>query len=146
MGRGRTRIHVLKRMLCVDCRSPYVRIWITFDSVTREADQVHFNQMIHDNSCPSAIPGQRCVDNRLPTLTVNEARSMKTWRTELIENLDGEPGGVGHVDEQEHALGWIGPASPCCDADGDDHTSDCAYAREATMTRDDVNEWLRRGL
>lgn len=70
MGRGRTQIRVLKRMLCRDCRSPYVRIWVTFDPITREANEAHFNHMVHDNSCPSAIPGQRCVDHRLPRLTM----------------------------------------------------------------------------
>lgn len=70
LGRGRTRIRVLKRMLCSDCRSPYVKIWVTFNRETGEAKTVHFNELIHDNSCPCAIPGQRCVDHRMPRLTV----------------------------------------------------------------------------
>ncbi len=91
-------------------------------------------------------------DTPEPRVDINKARSIRSWRTELRDNPDGEPLSVERVGEQEHALGSTGTAAPCCDASeqlpADEHEVDCPYARGGAReaNRQEVNEALRNWL
>lgn len=56
---------------------------------------------------------------------VGKASSIEAWETKEVESPDGELLGMERVNERELALGSIGPASPCCDAPGDEHEPHC---------------------
>ncbi|MGV0070025.1 hypothetical protein ACRU44_20075 [Mycobacterium colombiense] len=59
-------------------------------------------------------------------LGVGRAKTLKAYETTLVESPDGEALGVERVGETELALGHVGPASPCCDAPGDEHAPGCS--------------------
>ena len=74
---------------------------------------------------------------------VERAKTLSTYRTELRDTPDGDPLGVERVDETELPLGHVGPATPCCDAVGEDeHTPECPVRRSGD--RSDFNRWLRQ--
>lgn len=60
---------------------------------------------------------------------VGKAASITGWETRLTETPDGEALGIERVGEATHALGHVGPASPCCDAPGDEHEPGCVMYR-----------------
>jgi hypothetical protein len=96
----------------------------------------------HDDNAPDPGVG---IDAEL---TINGTFTSR--RTKPVENPDGELIGL-EVDEKDFKIGNLGPAQPCCDAEGgeDEHDPSCAYApdrRDDEMTHEEVNDWLRRGL
>nr|WP_313774172.1 hypothetical protein [Mycobacterium sp.] len=60
-----------------------------------------------------------------PESGVGKATSITGWETRMTETPDGDLLGMERVGEGTHALGNVGPASPCCDAPGDDHEPHC---------------------
>lgn len=71
---------------------------------------------------------------------VGRGVSITGWETKLeaIENPDGELLDVTIEQSKHywHPLGHVGPASPCCEAPGDEHDEDCAM-----RGRDDTHPW-----
>lgn len=76
---------------------------------------------------------------------VGRAKTLSAFRTELRDTPDGDPLGVERVDETELPVGYVGPASPCCEAEGEDeHTPECAVGHGGDIG--DINDWLRRTI
>lgn len=72
---------------------------------------------------------------------VGKATSITGWETRLTatETPDGEllDVRVEQVDERLLPVGHVGPASPCCDAPGDEHVPDCVmFGRD-----EDAHPW-----
>lgn len=55
-----------------------------------------------------------------PDSGVGNATSVKTWKTELRTDVDGNPLSAERVNEAEFPLGHVGPASPCDNDAADD--------------------------
>lgn len=53
------------------------------------------------------------------------AKSITPYETRLSEDVDDNPLGVERAERDPMRLGHVGPASPCCDADGDEHEAHC---------------------
>jgi hypothetical protein len=60
---------------------------------------------------------------------VGKAKAVTAYETKEIEDVDGMLIGMERVDRGTHALGHVGPASPCCNAPGEEHMPECAYGR-----------------
>jgi hypothetical protein len=43
-----------EQLICEDCGTPYVMVWIEYDRHTHQRVAVQFLGIIHDNTCPTA--------------------------------------------------------------------------------------------
>lgn len=56
---------------------------------------------------------------------VGRGKSITPYETKLTEDVDDNPLGVECTEYDPLTIGHVGPASPCCDAEGDKHETHC---------------------